>query len=244
MPPESPVHSTKATKHTHRLILIGAPLLFSALLLGGYAWHQLQLEQRQRQMMAETSVRLQEILITEQGLTESVMEMPAGMTYDESFRACDRSIDERNRLVVAIRLLPPTVLRPLRERIMSHMKAMNELTRAKANLMHLVVRWHSKLRNHSDDFSRLEAEFLRTQAGGELGAIEWALRQSIVEIKALAKEMSDSANAFEGMYDRLSEEEEGISAEARQAGIIFESGLKKFAPANKALSASARRMAK
>jgi hypothetical protein len=238
--PDAPAHPTRATKRAHRLVLIGAPVLCSALLLGGYAWHEYQLAEHEHQLVAETAARLREILISEQGLTESVMGPPANMTYDEFFRACDRSLDERNRLVVAVRVLPQNASRLLRERIISHFKAMNELVRAKANLMHLVVRWQSKSKNHSNDLSRLEAEFFLTHMGGEREAVEWAYKRAIAEVDALANEMSESANEFDALYDKAVDEEEAVSVEARQAGITFESGLRKFATANKALSARAR----
>ncbi len=167
------------------------------------------------------------------------METPGNMTYDEFFRACDKSLDERNKLVVAVRLLPPNVLGPLRERITSHFKAMNELMRAKANLMHVIVRWRSY--SPSESSARFQGEFFRTHDGGLREAAEWAYEKGIAEINALAQEMKQSAGEFDVLYDKCMEEEQGISVEARQVGMTFEPCLKRFAAENKALSATARK---
>lgn len=153
------IFGMRATRRARQLLLIGAPVLCSAILIVGYAWHQHELVDRQRRLAAEASARLQEILIKEQGLTESVMETSGGMTYDEFFRACDRSVNERNKLVVEVRLLSPNVLSPFRDRLISYMKSMNELVRAKAQLMRLTMQWQSKTKSYSADFARYQAEF-------------------------------------------------------------------------------------
>lgn len=229
------IQPNKDTKNVRRLILIGAPIFCFALLLGGYAWHR-------HEQVAETSARLQEILIGDQGLTELVMEKSRGMTYDEFFRACNRSIDERNKLVAAVRLLPINVMEPLRERVISHMKAMNELVRAKTNLMHHISRWRSI--NVPNEMARLEAEFFRTQLGGRREAVEWAYKRAVAKVGVQGKQMREAADAFDELYDELVAAEVSISVDAHQAGITFESCLKKFAKSNKALSASARKAAK
>lgn len=234
------------------LVLIVVPVLCFAVFLAGYAvWHQHELVERQRRelverqqrLVVETSARLREILIKDQGLTEQVLQSSAAVTYDEFFRQCDRSIDERDRLVVEVRLLPQDVLIPLRDEIVSQMRALNELTRAKVNMVRLLVLWRSKAGNHSADFARLEAEFLQTHVGGERQAIEWAARTEINEINALARELSQSADTFDGLYDKATDEEEAVSVEARKSGVMIQPQLKEFAAANKALSASARSVA-
>lgn len=196
------------------LVAIAASVLCVAAFLGSYAWHQHELAVQQQRLAAETAAKLREAIIKDQELTEPVLQSPVGMTYDEFFRQCERSIDERNRLVVDVRLLPQDVLGPLPGRVISQMKALNELTRAKAGLMHLLVQWGSKARNHSDDFARLEAEFFRTHTGGEGEAIEWARKTAIAEIATLAKEIKQSADAFDEMYDKATDEDEAICVEA------------------------------
>lgn len=241
MLPGAPAHPTRATKSAHRLALISAPVLCSVLLLGGYAWHQHQAAQHQRRLVAEASARLRDILISEQGLTESVIGMPSGMTYDEFFRACDRSLEEREKLVVAVRLLQPDTLVPLRERVVSHIRNVNELVRAKANLMHLIVRWRSMGgENLLARSARLKAEFFQRYGGGEREAIEWAYKRIHVEIDVLAGEINESANEFDALYDKCVNEEQDVLTEARRAGITFEPTLKKLAAENKNLSANAR----
>jgi hypothetical protein len=169
------------------------------------------------------------------------MVMPAGMTYDEFFRVCDRSLDERNKLVVAVRLLPSGALGTLRERIVSHFRSVNELVRAKANLMHLIVRQRSMGgENLLARYARLEAEFFQTHAGGEREAVEWAYKRIGAEIDALAGKIDESASEFDALYDRCFNEEQDVLTEARRAGITFEPTLKNFAAENKDPSANAR----
>lgn len=239
--------STSGERMYRRLSIILIASFCLALLLGGYAWRQYKLmadarsrEQEIIQNIQTERIRLQEIIQSEQGYTETVMDMSPSMTFDEFFRACDRSIDERNRLLVAMRSLPPNAAFPFLERITSHMKAVNDLVRAKANLMRLLLRWQS--RNARDVMDRLEAEFYRTHVGGQREAIEWAYRKSVEDTKTLAKGVNASAVAFEALYDELADGEEITAAEVRHAGIAFEPELKKFAASNKALVTRAHKI--
>jgi hypothetical protein len=224
---------------THRrLTLIWVLTLCSSILVLGYAWQRYQLIEREHQVLAETSARLQEVLLSDQGLTESVMGTSDGMTYDEFFRTCDKAIDKRNELVTTVRSLPLNVLAPLRGRIISYIKDMNELVRAKARLMRLLSRWEFKTRTSSADFARFEAEY--SGLGGPRAAVEYAYRRSVAEVKALAEEMRESSDEFDALYAKLATEEDGVSEESRRVGITFEPGLRKLASANSALSANAR----
>ena len=212
-----------------------------AVFVGGYAWHQ---REQQLHLVNESTAKLREILIKEQAVTEQVLQPPPdGITYDKFFRQCERSLDERDQLVVEVRLLRQDVLSGLHEQIISLMKALNELTRAKVELMRLVAQWSSMASNHSAYSARLEAEFFRTHVGGKREAIEWAYKMTTNRLEALAKELTQSAAAFDEMYDKATDVDEAVFAEVRRYGIDVQPQLKKFSPANKALSARVRKAA-
>ena len=246
MAEDASMHRSTAGRLYRRFSIIVVASFCFAALLGGYAWHQYRVmaeaRARQQEIFQNERTRLQEIIQNGQGYTETVMDMPPGMTSDEFFRACDRSIDERNRLLIALRSLPSAAAFPFLERITSHMKAVNDLVRAKANLMHLLLRWQSM--DARDVMARFKAEFYRTRFGGPEQAINWSYEKFVEYTAALATEVNESAVAFEALYYELADQEEIIAAEVRHAGLVFEPELKKFATSNKALVARGKAVAK
>jgi hypothetical protein len=225
-----------------RLLLIGVPVLGSLILGLGYAWHQYGLRERQHQTEIDTAARLRQVFATDQGLTESLMGPLGDVTYNEFLRTCDNAIDKRNELIATVRSLPPNIFAPLREQTISYMKDMNELVRAKAHLTRLTMQWHAKTRNQSADFARFQAGY--SGLGGPRTAIEYAYRRTIAEVNALSREMKESSDEFDAVYGKLRAEEEAVVGESRRAGVTFEPGLRKFAEANRAWSASARNASK
>src|SRR5262245_33748350 len=142
-----------------RSILVTVGTLGLCSLTVPYAWRRYEAEQLRRSVEAQASASLREIFESDRVLTESVMESPDSMTFNELLRNCEKAIDKRGDLIARIRALPSNFFNSERKDVANHMKEMNELVRVKGNLLTQLLHLQSLAHGHRANFARFQASY-------------------------------------------------------------------------------------
>lgn len=171
--------------------------------------------------------KLEEALGKDAGYTETIIKAgvePTGLSYDQLFELCDRSIEERTNLIVELRGNYPEIRQDLKSTLISFLNSENDLIRQKSRLYHTELAFSLAL----DSFKDAKKEYDSASTFSSLrDYYSERLRTKITELEDAVYTMSGNSILFVSAYESSVKEELLLKRAMGEEGLHFVELLQK-----------------
>lgn len=179
--------------------------------------------------MARLNERLEEAVGRDSGYTETILKIEAesgSMTYAELFSLCEKSIEDRTRLIIELRGLYPDIDSEMKTALVEHLAEENELVRQKVAFYRKQMELNSSLELYLDQL-----------ADTPTSPYGWDYYNTrLARLKADASDaisgMIEEGTEFVSTYEKLVDKEKDLGASLDQAGLRFVRVFEKYKSQN------------
>jgi hypothetical protein len=196
-------------------IFLGIAVTFAVAGQFGYRYYR----------MAELKARIETAMGLDAGYTETILKIESdseNMTFKELFDLCDKSVADRQKLIVDLRGLYPEVSYSLKDTLIQFLNAENDLVRAKRSF----YRHQMELSSIIDRMTEHVADRPTSTYG--ISYYRTRFRKLKEESRKAASQMVESADTFLTSYNKLVEQELSVSNKMQTEGLRFIAIFKKY----------------
>jgi hypothetical protein len=192
---------------------------------------------RAARQQAEKQQRIEEALAKDAAFTETLLKMElesTGVTYKELFAFCDKSIDQRNALIVDMRVSTTKLAPNTRMAIIDYLNAENGFARAKSAFFSASLELDTARVVDKDNQDELNAagarvkSFLRrgdtNQARTAVAEMEACMRiwpRLDARVNEAVQRTAASISSFRAACESLISKEKKLVSESAASGIAF-----------------------
>ena len=177
--------------------------------------------------VSQLKSKLETAMGTDAGYTETILKIESdasNITYNEIFALCDKSVEDRQKLIVELRGLYPGLRYELKDKLIEFLNAENELIRSKSSFYRQRVQLSAAMELWIAVFDMPTPTSLY---GWDYyyNSRETKLR---FDARVKAAEMITSADSLLSAYQKIAAQEEGVAAEMERAGMRFVRSIKRY----------------
>jgi hypothetical protein len=168
--------------------------------------------------VARLNERLEEAVGRDSGYTETILKIEAesgSMTFAELFSLCEKSIEDRTNLIVELRGLYPDMDSEVKNALVQHLTAENELIRQKVGFYRKQLAVNTALELYMDELADPPSSYY----GWDYYKARVAKLKTDTS-KAMS-EMVTEGTEFVKTYESLVHREKSLGEQMDQAGIRF-----------------------
>ena len=169
--------------------------------------------------------RLEAAVGRDSGLTETILKIEAesgSMTFAELFSLCEKSVEDRTNLIVELRGLYPDIASEVKNSLVQHLTAENELIRQKAAFYRRQLAVNTALELYLDEVSDPPTSYYGWDYYKNRVA---KLKNEATEAKS---EMVAAGTQFVKTYETLVQQEKSLGEQMDRAGLRFVRVFEKY----------------
>jgi hypothetical protein len=164
-----------------------------------------------RMKLSEINEKLSETIGKDQGLVEIILKIPqADITYGEVFDLCEKSVEERNKLIIELRGLYPNMKSNLKDSLVDFLSIENDLVRNQS----LASRKQMEINSESKKIDQLESSDYSYYYASTIRSLREEMRDDYLSY-------FDSRSSFIAKYNTLLEKEKSLYKMMNDAGMRF-----------------------
>jgi hypothetical protein len=198
---------------------------------------------RAARQLAEKQQRIEEALAKDAAYTETLLKMElesTGVTYKELFDFCEKSIDQRNTLIVEMRVNTAALAPMIGAAIIDFLNAENGFARAKRAFLNASLEFDTAKQAQADNNAGFDAVARRTrnsargerqtarerlaEAEANLAELEAYLRVGptlAARVRESAQTIITSISSFRAACESLISKEKKLVSESAASGMAF-----------------------